>query len=112
MPQAKPRPAVKAKTTPSDDVLVLTRAPAAEVEWRDAFLIDDTPYKIRATAPLNVQLQYFHLARTRGDSIANSYALEALLAPDAYSALMAFDGLDGDHVRQVVQIALRVIAES
>ena len=90
-------------------VMSLKPGPKRKVEWRDAFEINGTMYKIRSHAEPNMGLRYIRLYRTQGESIANDFMLNHLLAPDAYEALMGFDGLTTDDLLEVLKHAVTIM---
>jgi hypothetical protein len=74
-----------------------------------AFSINGEVYTILTRPKTNAGLKYIHLARTRGDAVAVDFMLETLLGRDGYQALMDFDDLTEDNLKDVMEAASRIM---
>src|SRR5690349_2391474 len=87
-------------------VLRLTTKQADPVEREPIFYIDDVEYTIPVRMRTNEALECLHVFRTRGDEVATDFLLEKLLGADGYRALREYDGLEPEHLQQIIEIAV------
>lgn len=85
-----------------------TDRPAPKMQ--PAFSIDGVVYSIDAAPKMSTGLKYVHLARTQGTEIAIDFMLETLLGKEGYEALIEFDDLTEEQLKQVITGASRIMA--
>jgi hypothetical protein len=108
----RPAPRPKPPSVPAPDeptagprVLRLKSGRAEPIEREPIFYIDDVEYTIPVRMRANEALECLHVFRTRGDEVATDFLLEKLLGKDGYQALLAYDGLEPEHLQQIIEIA-------
>lgn len=88
---------------------VLRSVTGAEDKRVPAFSINGTTYYISTRPKVNKAIRYLHLTRTQGTEIAIDFMLGELLGEEGYEALMNFDDLTAEQLREVVNIASKVM---
>jgi hypothetical protein len=81
-----------------------------QAERVPAFSINGKGYTVLTKPKTNAGLKYVHLARTRGAEIAVDFMLETLLGEEGYQALMDFDDLTEQDLKDVIDAASRIMA--
>jgi hypothetical protein len=79
-------------------------------ERAEAFHIDDVAYSIALRPKVNTALRYMHISRVQGVEAGVDYMLGVLLGADGYEALMAFDDLTEDQLKDVITMASKIMA--
>lgn len=84
------------------ELIKLESAPAPERETAELFSIDGETYGVWLNPPANIGLQYLKMARVRGNDIAAQWLMEQMIGEDGYEALMDFDSLTEESLKQIV----------
>jgi hypothetical protein len=102
------------KTVQKDDevpqVIALQSAkkPAA-VKRVELFSIDGEVYSVPTSVSRNVGLKYVHIARKEGPEAAADYMLESLLGQEGYEALINFEDLSEDDLKNIVEACSHIM---
>lgn len=75
--------------------------PDAEPDRVHVFSIDDEAFYMPADIPPAVGLRYMDVARSKGESAAQAYLLEAVLGEDAYQALINCDDVTSEQLEAI-----------
>jgi hypothetical protein len=84
------------------DLIEISTADVTEVARVALFSIDGTEYTIPETVPASMSLRVLDTARRQGMEVALSLALEELLGPDGYRALLTCDALTSEHMGAIM----------
>lgn len=79
-----------------------TKVNDGPVETIDLFSIDGKTYGIPKDIDMTMALRALDAIRKRGEMSAVSELLEEVLGDEAYQALLAFKGLKGDQLKQLM----------
>lgn len=107
---ARKRPIAAPQGDDAPEIISLKTQPAAEVERRDLFEIDDVMYSIPVKVAVNKALKYLHIARMQGTEAGVDYMLGLLLGEEGYAALRNFDDLTEDDLAAVIKACEKVMA--
>ena len=103
--KARPRAVAAVKDGDAPNVVRLsTTATPAPVELVPLFSIDDVEYGMPKKIRPNVSLRYLRMIREQGADVAGAWLLEEVIGTEAYEALMNYDGLEEEHLNQVMAI--------
>jgi hypothetical protein len=69
------------------------------------FYIGDREYSVVKRPGVNIALQYLHLTRTKGETIAQDFLLEELLGVEGYEALRNYNALKPEQFERIVEVA-------
>jgi hypothetical protein len=99
-----PRKATTTKVSPSGprSLVEIVTTDQPEVELIPLFSIDGEVYSIPAEVSASMALRVLDTARREGMEAAMSGALEELLGPDAYQALLHCKSLTTDHLEAIM----------
>lgn len=89
----------------SQPVELTTNADQTTPELKHLFSIDGTPYYIDARPRPNIGLKQLWLLKTKGEEIAQTETLIAMIGEEGFQALMNYDGLKAEELEQIFKIA-------
>ena len=104
-----PDPALNGAGDGVPQIPVLKSVKGAEPERVPAFSIDGVTYEISTRPKVNKALRYLHISRTQGPDAGIDFMLGELLGEEGYEALMNFDQLTEEQLKDVVTIASRIM---
>lgn len=108
-PAPRPKRAVPVEEDPGGiPVLRLTTVGVEETRV-PLFYIDDREYSVSSKPGLNVALKFLSIARAQGEGMAIDYALGKLLGPEGYSALLDYDELTPDQLKQIMDVVQKLV---
>jgi len=105
----RPDPALNGAGDGVPQIPVLRSVAGAEPERVPAFSIDGKTYCISTRPKVNKALRYLHISRTQGPDAGIDFMLGELLGEEGYEALMNFDQLTEEQLKDVVTIASRIM---
>lgn len=107
--QPAPDPGLNGAGDGVPQIPVLRSVDGAEPQRVPAFSIDGTEYSISTRPPVNKALRYLHISRTQGPDAGIDFMLGVLLGEEGYEALMNFDQLTEEQLKNVVTIASKIM---
>lgn len=110
--QDAPDPALNGAGDGAPQIPVLKSVKGAEPERVPAFSINGVTYSISTKPPVNKALRYLHISRTQGTEAGIDFMLGVLLGEEGYEALMDFDQLTEEQLKDVVTIASKIMTGS
>lgn len=86
----------------------LSRKEDKKIEQLDLFELDDVIYTIPAKVGYNFTVKAMEVAATAGDRTAQLWALQELIGPKAYNALLEFDDLEEEDFEKILEVVDKV----
>jgi len=96
-------------TEPNMKPVLLSKANDEDTEMVEIFEIDGRGYSIPSRAKVNEVLRYLRTLRKENEDVANAELLERMLGEDAYEALMEFEGLTQENLKEIMAIVQHVV---